>query len=66
MKTFSVMATGREGQKCTHFYVDGRRESFHYYDALRGKALANGSIECMWTEIIDGRIRHHSVFRIND
>lgn len=49
MKTFSVMATGREGQKCTHFYVDGRRESFHYYDALRGKALANGRIECMWT-----------------
>lgn len=66
MKRYSVMATGREGQGCTHFYIDGRRVSYDWYNQLRSKALSNGSIESLWTERVDGRVRRHSVYRIYD
>lgn len=66
MKSYSVMATGREGHRSTHFFIDGRRVPYEWYNQLRSKALSNGSIESMWTERVGGLVRQHSVYRIND
>lgn len=64
MATYEVMATGREGQGCTHFYIDGKHVPYHVYFNLRGVALHRGRIDSFRSEIKGGRIRRHSVFHI--
>lgn len=64
MTTYSIMTTGREGQRCTHFYVDGKRVPYTRFFELRGLALSVGKIDCFRTEIMGNRVRQYSAYTI--
>ena len=66
MATYSIMTTGREGQKSTHFYVDGKRVDYARVFYLRDLAQSKGRIDCFRTEIKGGRVRQYSVYTIPD
>lgn len=66
MATYNIMATGREGQRSSHFYVDGKRVSYARFFYLRGLALSKGRIDCFRTEIKGHQVRQYSVYTIPD
>ena len=66
MATYSIMTSGKEGQKITHFYVDGKRVDYARVFYLRDLAQSKGRIDCFRTEIKGGRVRQHSVYTIPD
>lgn len=66
MATYNIMATGREGQRSTRFYVDGKRVPYARFFALRGLALSVGRIDCFRTEVKGNRVRQYSVYTIPD
>ena len=66
MATYSVMATGRDGQRSTHFYVDGKRVDYARFFYLRDLAQSQGRIDCFRTEIKGSQVRQYSVYTIPD
>lgn len=64
--SWKVNYMGREGQRSSHFYVDGKRVPYARFFALRGLALSVGRIDCFRTEIKGSQVRQYSVYIIPD